>query len=141
MQVSIEHASSIIVTQPDLERLGAMLGSAELPNEGVADRLHDELMRAEVVSPELIPSDVVTMRSRVVFADARTGAQREVTLVYPSEADATTKRISVLSPLGTALLGMRVGQLVEWTLPNGRHARYRVLAIRYQPEAAGHFHL
>lgn len=133
--------SEIIVTQLDLQRLGAVLEASGPVHEDAADRLHDELVRARVVAPDTVPPDVVTMNSRVCFEDESVGVKREITLVYPPAADAAARRVSILSPLGCALLGLRVGQAIEWPLPNGRRKRYRVLAVPYQPEASGHFHL
>jgi regulator of nucleoside diphosphate kinase len=77
------------------------------------------------------------MNSRVVFEDEQTGERREVTLVYPREADIDAGKISILVPVGSALLGLRVGQSIDWTLPGGQKRRYRVIAVPYQPEAEG----
>jgi regulator of nucleoside diphosphate kinase len=80
------------------------------------------------------------MNSQIVYEDCATGARREVHLVYPRDADAARGRISVLAPVGSALLGLRVGQQIAWKLPSGVRC-IRVVEIRYQPEAQGHFHL
>lgn len=101
------------------------------------DALENELARAIVVPPEQIPKDVVTMNSRVVFEDETTGERREVTLVYPAHADIGAGKISILVPVGSALLGLRIGQSIDWNLPSGQRRRYRVIAVPYQPEAAG----
>jgi regulator of nucleoside diphosphate kinase len=84
-----------------------------------------------------IPKDVVTMNSRVVFENETTGERREVTLVYPPHADIAAGKISVLVPIGTALLGLRVGQAIDWELPSGGKERYRIIDVPFQPEAAG----
>ena len=94
-------------------------------------------MRAKVVPRDKIPKDVVTMNSRVIFENETTGEQREVTLVYPGSADIDAGRISVLVPVGTALLGLRVGQSIDWELPGGKKQRYRIVEVPFQPEAAG----
>jgi regulator of nucleoside diphosphate kinase len=123
---------SLYLTQDDLERLSDLL-------EAQGDRfakLEGELARAVVVSREEIPRDVVTMNSRVVFENETTGERREVTLVYPREADIDAGKISVLVPVGTALLGLRVGQSIDWELPSGEKHRYRVIDVPYQPESA-----
>ncbi|MNC89208.1 Regulator of nucleoside diphosphate kinase [compost metagenome] len=83
-----------------------------------------------------IPRDVVTMNSRVVFENETTGERREVTLVYPHEADIDAGKISILVPVGSALLGLRVGQSIDWELPSGEKHRYRVIDVPYQPERA-----
>jgi regulator of nucleoside diphosphate kinase len=103
--------------------------------------LDRELARADVVPSTSIAPDVVTMNSRVRFADDDKGEPREVTLVYPEDASLNTACVSVLSPVGSALLGLKVGQAIEWPFSDGHRERYRVLAVGYQPEAAGHFHL
>ena len=101
-----------------------------------ADAAQPGVARAVVVPREQIPRDVVTMNSRVEFENETTGERREVTLVYPREADIAAGKISVLVPVGTALLGLRVGQSIDWKLPSGETHRYRIIAVPYQPESA-----
>jgi regulator of nucleoside diphosphate kinase len=126
---------SIYLTQDDLDRLSQLL---EANRGGRFEQLEGELARAAVVPRARIPKDVVTMNSRVLFENETTGERREVTLVYPREADIDAGKISILVPVGTALLGLRVGQSIEWELPNGARQRYRVVAVPYQPENEGH---
>jgi regulator of nucleoside diphosphate kinase len=90
-----------------------------------------------IVDRAELPADVVSMSSRVTFVDECSGQRREVTLVYPARAHPAAGRLSVLAPLGAALLGLSVGQTIEWPLPGGRTARVRIEAVHYQPEAAG----
>lgn len=123
---------SLCLTQDDLERLSQLL---EAQGSRFA-KLEGELARAMVVPRAEIPRDVVTMNSRVVFENETTGERREVTLVYPREADIDAGKISVLVPVGTALLGLRVGQSIDWELPSGEKHRYRVIEVPYQPESA-----
>lgn len=123
----------IYLTQTDLDRL---LKFVEAQPDKFA-KLESELARATVVPREQIPNDVVTMDSRVVFENEKTGEQREITLVYPQNADIKAGKVSVLVPIGTALLGLRVGQSIDWDLPSGEKERYRIIAVPYQPEAAG----
>jgi len=124
----------IFLTQNDMDRLLRLV-------EGQAgkrfDNLEGELVRATVVPRDQIPEDVVTMNSRVIFENETTRERREVTLVYPGEADIDAARISVLVPVGTALLGLRVGQSIDWELPSGEKQRYRIIEVPFQPEAAG----
>jgi len=127
----------IVVTSQDLQRLQTLITSQ--PNEMV-ERLDEELARAKVVAAREIPGDVVTMNSEVIFEDTVSGARRNVRLVYPEAADATRGWISVLSPLGSALLGLRVQQEFDWVLPHGKR-RVRVVSVPYQPEANGDFAL
>jgi regulator of nucleoside diphosphate kinase len=126
----------IYLTQDDLDRLTDLLEAYAAGAGGRRfDHLEAELLRARVVPSDQIPRDVVTMNSRVVFEDEQTGERREVTLVYPRDADIDAGKISVLVPVGSALLGLRVGQSIDWTLPSGQKRRYRVIAVPYQPEA------
>jgi regulator of nucleoside diphosphate kinase len=118
-----------------LERVIAWHGGPE------AERLEDELMRAEVIEVAAVPPVLVTMNSRVRYRDELAGTEHEITLVFPHDGDAAQGRVSILAPIASALLGLVVGDAIEWPIPGGRTTRLRVLAIAYQPEAAGHFHL
>ena len=124
----------IYLTQNDADRLMKLVESQ--PGKRL-EKLESELVRANVVSREKIPEGVVTMNSRVIFENETTGERREVTLVYPGNADIDAGRSSVLVPVGTALLGLRVGQSIDWELPGGEKQRYRVVEVPFQPEAAG----
>lgn len=127
----------IYVTSHDMDRLQALLdGTASARNAEAAENLEAELSTAVVLPPERIPPNVVTMGSRLLFVDEETGQQREVTLVYPKDADPQSGKISILAPVGTALLGLSVGELVEWPLPNGKRKRLRIVELLHQPEAA-----
>lgn len=99
--------------------------------------LSEELERAIVVPSDRIPMDVVTMNSRLIYSDENTGTTREVELVYPGEADPVAGRISVLAPVGCALLGLRAGQSIDWNLPNGKVHRLRVERVLSQPHLVG----
>ena len=131
---------SIIVSSRDLARLEALLDSPVLSRHPAALALMDELNRAEILPPEQIPADVVTMHSRVECEDVASGEDHVLTLVYPNEADVERGRVSVLAPVGSALLGLSVGQTIDWQAPGGRSLKLRVKSVRYQPEAAGDFH-
>lgn len=95
--------------------------------------LAEELDLAIVVPSDRIPKDVVTMNSRLVYLDESTGSTREVELVYPDEADPMAGRVSVLAPVGCALLGLSAGQSIDWTLPGGKVHRLRVERVLSQP--------
>lgn len=128
----------IIVTDTDLFRIHRCLGGGA----GEASRwLASELSRARVVLSSRVPMNVVTMNSRLLLEDAHTRRHKEVTLVYPKDADPAHDRLSVLSVAGAALLGLKVGEGMVWPLKSGRVARMKLVEILYQPEAAGHFHL
>lgn len=127
----------IIITEADLQRLLPVIDQYDTP---ASEALSTELHRAVVVPPDRVPADVVTMNSEVVYEDLATGQRRTVRIVYPKDADAHTGRISVLAPIGSALLGLRVGQEIDWQVPTGKK-RIRLVEIRYQPEASGNYDL
>jgi regulator of nucleoside diphosphate kinase len=125
----------IVLSRFDHERLGRLLDKVG-PRPDL-DALGEEIERAEIVEPETVPRNVVTMNSVVRFVDEESGRESEVKLVFPGHADIESNRISVLAPVGSALLGLSVGDSIDWPLPNGRTRRLRVVALTYQPEAAG----
>ncbi|OJT18511.1 transcription elongation factor GreAB [Archangium sp. Cb G35] len=131
------HEPRIVVTSTDMERLRTLIDTTAGDK---ADALDAELLRAEVVEPTQVPPDVVTMNSRVVYRDEDTGEAREVTLSYPQDASLEQGRVSVLAPVGAALLGLSVGQEIDWELPGGKLKRLRIVSVTYQPQAAGHHH-
>lgn len=125
----------IYVSETDHERLRALVEQhQEGRDAAAAERLDAELDRAVRVPDGQVPPDVVTMNSRVVYEDGATGRLREVTLVYPTAADLREGRLSVLAPVGAALLGLSAGQSIAWTLPDGREVELRVRSV--QPPAA-----
>jgi len=140
--VSPEERSRIQITAADHQRLSDLIDTwPDIRDLEAAEALADELARAEIVPAETIAGNVVTMNSRVVFEDQETAARREVWLVYPQESDVERGRISVLAPIGSALLGLAVGETIEWPFPRGQVRRLRVVEVVYQPEQAGDFHL
>jgi regulator of nucleoside diphosphate kinase len=102
------------------------------------DDLRTELDRADIVRPDEVPRNVVTMNSTVVLRDLDTKEKETYTLVFPDEADIANDRLSVLAPVGTAILGERVGDVVRWRVPQGWR-RLTVERVLYQPEREGHF--
>lgn len=137
------HENPIVVTQVDLARLKASIGRIgqdERRNQRHLADLEGELARAQSVAPEAVPGDVVTMNSRVRLVDLDSQKESVYTLVYPGDADPANGRVSVLAPVGTALLGNRAGCDIEWVVPAGVR-RLRVQEILFQPEAAGQLHL
>lgn len=135
------NSSPILLTERDALRLTEMVQALrETVGRGSGldlEPLEAELARAQRVAPDAVPPDVVTMNSTVAFRDLDSGAELRYTLAWPAEADPAQGRISVLAPVGTALLGARVGDVVQWTVPAGLR-RFRVERVLYQPEAAGH---
>lgn len=131
---------TITVSTRDLDRLERLLENPSFKNLPASAALRNELDRAEVFEPEDIPPGVITMNSTARFVDEDTGEEYELTLVYPGDTDSASGKISILAPVGSALLGLSVGQTIEWPVPSGRIARLRVLGVTYQPEAAGEYH-
>ena len=127
----------LILSRRDVLRLEALLASSSAAGTPVASQLEAELERAELREAGAIPADVVTMNSQVVCLEEGSGTERHLTLVYPHQVDGTPGQVSVLAPVGAALLGLSVGQSIDWPLPGGRTTRLRVLALTFQPEAAG----
>jgi regulator of nucleoside diphosphate kinase len=127
---------SLRLTASDARRLDAVLQGAGGLASPMAPLLEQELARAHVVADADIPADVVTMNSRVVCLDESSGERHEIELVYPHEADVDRGRVSVLAPVGAALLGLSAGSCIDWPLPGGRTTRVRVIAVPFQPEAA-----
>ena len=113
-------SENLILSDQDYARL-SMLASDEL--------LRDELGRAVVVAADQVPEDVVRMHSRVIYLDKSNDLKREVELCFPDEADLKQGKISVFSPVGTALLGLKVGQEIDWPFPNGESRRLQVVNV------------
>ncbi|MEZ5435502.1 MAG: nucleoside diphosphate kinase regulator [Pseudomonadales bacterium] len=129
----------ITISSLDAERLEALLDSLKPDAVGRA-ALEAELARATVVEPQQIPSHVVTMNSTVKFAMQATGETFEMTLVYPKDVDGSGKTVSILAPVGSALLGLSQGDEIEWPNPAGGLTTVKVQEVIYQPERAGAHH-
>lgn len=124
----------ITVTSQDLEKIDALLDSGSYRHVPGLDLLRIELNRANVIEPHEVPPGLVTMNSTVRFRDESTMSEYELTLVYPNTHDRPNP-VSILAPVGSALLGMSVGQKISWQVPGGRTLQLHVLEVRYQPEA------
>ena len=124
----MSHDRSIIVTDRDFAMLRLLHEHGHLVSE---------LARADVVESRDVPPDVVTMNSRVVFEDVTSGKTTEVTIVFPHDADVARGKVSVLAPVGTALLGLAEGDSIVWPFPDGSSRCLRVVAVTFQPEAEG----
>lgn len=135
--------NKIYITEFDVKRLKGLIKLAEerwdkkvLP---YLRELDEELDRADIVKPEAIPADVITMNSSFRVHDMDSGEESVYTLVFPANANSANGKISILAPVGTAMLGYRVGDTVEREVPGGLK-RLKVEEIVYQPEAEGNYH-
>lgn len=134
----------IWLTDQDYTRLKHLLAEHTRQSRTMQDELEtlEEILElARVVRPEMVPGNVVTMNSRVLFEDVRTGEKGTVTIAYPNQAEPSSGRISVLSPVGAALLGEAEGKEIELPLPHRQTRRIRIESVLYQPEAQGDFAL
>jgi regulator of nucleoside diphosphate kinase len=131
-----------ILTDADYDRLKHLVESPRYRSAGPVPLapLRNELHRGTVVAPAAVPRGVVTMHSRVRVRDPRRTESETYTIVYPHEANLDDGKVSVLAPMGTALVGAREGSTVDFNAPGGRR-RLKVMKVLYQPEAAGDFHL
>jgi len=130
----------IILTSQDFDRLEALLASLKSNAFPGKAALQAELARAEIVEPSKVPPDVVTMNSTVRFQIVESGEEFLMTLCYPKDVQGQPDRISVLAPVGSALLGLSVGDELEWPRPGGGTLTVKVVEVVYQPERAGDLH-
>jgi regulator of nucleoside diphosphate kinase len=141
---TITKESTIYITEFDRARLTELIDQVRNGrgdwNRHYLNRLEGELDRAEVVDPKDIPGDAITMRSTVRLRDLGSGKELIYSLVFPNEADIDKGKISVLAPVGTAMIGYRVGDTIEWEVPSGLR-RLKVQEVLYQPEASGDYHM
>lgn len=129
----------IYITKVDRDKLLGILSktiSLNAQDRSLLQSLENELARAHIVDPSEIPPDVITMNSQISVEDLTTGLEETYTVVFPGHANYKEKKISVLAPVGTALLGYRVGDVLEWEMPRETR-RLKVKKILYQPEANG----
>jgi len=127
--------SVIHLRRSDADTLTRLVESAAWSRDSrSAELLDEELGRARVVADDALPASSVALDSRVRFQDLQTGEQREITLVLPWKVDSAQGRISVLSPVGSALIGLSVGDDIDWPLPSGRLRQIRVLAVSERTE-------
>jgi regulator of nucleoside diphosphate kinase len=130
---------TLIISNVDRERLEALIDATRMDSrvrEDYLAPLETELSRARIVPAGKVPPDVVTMNSVVRLRDLDSEEMEEFELVYPADADMAHNRISVLAPIGTAILRYRLGDIIEWPVPAGLR-RFRVEEVLYQPERVG----
>ena len=130
----------VIMSSLDVARLERLLETHALAGSPAATALQAEIDRADMREPGEMPADVVTMNSRLTCHVREDSTLHELTLVYPDQADLSAGRISIMAPVGMALLGLRVGQTIEWPGPEGRPLTLEVASLCYQPEAASELH-
>ncbi|KJR35616.1 nucleoside diphosphate kinase regulator [Vibrio navarrensis] len=130
---------SIIVSTLDMDRISTLLEKATQWSVEL-EKLEDELDRATVMASSDMPSDVVTMNSTVCFKFVGSDNSMEKTLVYPDQVR-SSEDISIFAPVGSALLGLSVGQQLTWPMPGGQEKTIEIIDVVYQPERAGDFHL
>lgn len=134
----------IHITSVDRDRLLKLIGKEREFNSVISKQylknLEEELTNAQIITSEEIPKDVITMNSKILLRDIDANEEMIYTLVYPAEANLAEDKISVLAPVGTAILGYREGDIIEWKVPDGI-INLKVEKILYQPEAAGDYHL
>jgi regulator of nucleoside diphosphate kinase len=130
----------VIISSTDAERLEALIAS--LPRDAFPGKrdLEAELERAKIVDPKHVPATVVTMNSTVRFKVDSSQDEFCLTLVYPKDVDTSGEKISILAPVGSALLGLSQGDEIEWPKPGGGTLRVRIEEVSYQPERAGEYH-
>lgn len=135
----MDNQPPLVLSSRDVKRLERLLDSDAYRNLPGIDSLQNEIDRASVVAPADVPAGVVTMNSTVRFCDDSTDSCYELTLVYP-DAVRSPETVSVLAPVGSALLGLSVGQSIAWQVPGSRTLSLRILEVTYQPEATGELH-
>jgi regulator of nucleoside diphosphate kinase len=131
------HSDSICITESDYLRLKNLIKT--LGEE--ARSLELELDVANIVSNEDVTGDLVTMNSKVTYHNLDDDKEQTIEIVYPGDADIRVSKISILAPIATALIGLRIGQCINWLFPNGKTKTLKVVRILYQPEANGDWHL
>lgn len=130
----------IVISSLDADRLDSLLES--VPDSAFPGKaeLEAELARAEIVDPKDVPPTVVSMNSTVKFRVESSQQEFNLTLVYPKDMDESGSKISILAPVGSALLGLSQGDQIEWPKPGGGLLRVRIEEVVYQPERAGEYH-
>lgn len=129
---------TIIISQQDLQRLETMLDhQAKL--SPTMQHLEDELARADVVAPQDVPANVVTMNARVLIVIAPAVEAMEITLVYPHDFRGDKGQVNVIAPIGAAILGLAEGQEIEWPQPDGQMMKVKIEKVVYQPEREGDY--
>ncbi|NOJ02011.1 nucleoside diphosphate kinase regulator [Vibrio kanaloae] len=130
----------ITLSSLDVDRIYDLMES--LPrNSPSTEQLEQELERGTILEPDQLPDNIVTMNSTVTFSIDATKKEFSLTLVYPKDVDSSGTKISILAPIGSALIGLSTGHSIQWTKPDGSQVDVTILDITYQPERAGEYRL
>lgn len=130
---------AITISTLDADRLYKLIESVPANITGVQE-LEAELDRANIVEPTEVPDNIITMNSTVDFIVESTQEEFVLTLVYPKDIDQSGEKISILAPVGSALLGLAQGDVIEWPRPGGGLIKVLIKEVTYQPERAGELH-
>lgn len=123
----METTPALVISQDDFQKITALLSIARFE---VAELLEEELERAQLVPHDQLPPDTIAMNSHITYIDLDTGKEQYVTLVYPHDADINTHKVSILAPVGSALIGLRVGQTIDWPLSENKVKRIKVISVQ-----------
>lgn len=127
--------NTLIISKPDYLQLIKLIEQHDTP---AAEALDIELSRADIVQDKDVPADAVAMGSTVTFIDLDSNEEKTISLVYPNEADVAQMKISILSPVGSALIGLRIGGNIDWPVPQGKVRRLKVIAVQQSNEQQSH---
>nr|WP_324258252.1 nucleoside diphosphate kinase regulator [Cellvibrio fontiphilus] len=124
--MSSKKSNALVISKLDYAQLMQLI---ETSDSDAADALDMEISRAKIVETNKLPNDVVAMNSKVTFCDLDSNEEKTIQLVYPQDADVSQMKISVLSPVGSALIGLKIGGAIEWPVPQGKVRRLKVIAV------------
>ena len=124
----MKNRNEIIISKEQFKKISDLILNYPTP---AAEELEEELGRAIIVEDHQIPHDIVMIHSQVTFVEAESGKKNTVTLVYPNESNIDENKVSILAPIGIALIGLSVGQNIDWILPNGKKSNYQVIEVRH----------
>lgn len=129
--MSAKKANTLVISTLDYQQLMHLIEKNDSP---AADSLDQEISRAKIIETKKLPKDVVAMNSVATFIDLDSAEEKTVQLVYPQDADVSQLKISVLSPVGSALIGLKIGGTIEWPVPQGKVRRLKVTSVAQQQE-------
>ncbi|AXQ22914.1 nucleoside diphosphate kinase regulator [Acinetobacter wuhouensis] len=129
---------NIIISEQDLNRLETML-EHQAKLTPTMQHLEEELARADVVAPQDVPTNVVTMNAKVLITIAPATESTEITLVYPHDFHGDKGQVNIVAPVGAAILGLAEGQEIEWPQPDGHTMKIKIEKVLFQPEREGDF--